>query len=402
MKILILSSSENGGAGIAAKRLFLGLSKVSDQVTILTKSHLNQKSEYKNAKSFQIKVREFTQRNLTRLQVFLGLYHFGCLDLSLTKTLYDAKVLNEIAKSDLVNIHWVQSGFLSLKGLKRIVMEKPSVLTLHDEWFLLKAGHNSIPRNDFPWIRFIRSISTFLIGRVSLEYKRSILLNSKAIIVPSQWMKSQCLNFGIPSELIHCIPNVPDFGPYSESRDVQNKTSKGESTFTIGFVSHGRLSHKLKNFKELYLACAELRSSGFDIQILVAGARKIPAKTPNWVSFLILNDTEMGNFYNKVDLVVIPSVIENLPQVGIEAQLHGVFVIGKDSGGISETIASEYSGLLYDGGASDLALKIFEVLTKKETNFDNISISAHARNRWDSMTLVQMYLDAFKKVVKNA
>ena len=402
MRILILSTSENGGAGIAAKRLYLELKAANEDVSMLTKSRLLDKIEIRRSQEVKVKFKDFLQKNFVRIQILLGLYHFGSLDFSLTKTFYDKIVVQEINDFDLINIHWVQSGFLSLAALKRIVREKPSVLTLHDEWFLLKSGHNSIPRKKFLWINIVRAFTTFPFGAIILRYKREILKNSKLIIVPSEWMKIQCINFGISSDQIFCIPNVSQFDPGSISQGLKKESSANGLPVTIGFVSHGRISHKLKNFKDLYLACSELRDLGVDIRILVAGARKTSSRTPEWVTFVVLGDREMGDFYRKLDFLVIPSVTENLPQVGIEAQIHGVFVLGRDSGGISETLASQDSGQLYSGGSHDLALKILEVINQRAYRFDKVLTSAQARNRWDPHTLAQKHLSAFRGVVNNA
>jgi glycosyltransferase involved in cell wall biosynthesis len=304
-------------------------------------------------------------------------------------TPYDREVVENSSNYDLVNIHWVQNGFLSLRAIQKIVERRPTIITMHDEWFLLPGGHFSIPSSSFPVLKLLRIIATIPTSRLILRRKNHILSLASGIIVPSMWLKSRCLEFGLTAHKVHWIPNLP-----GENLDL-NRTLRPTEEIKIGFVSHGRLFQKQKNFRELYIACQLLRKNGYPIKILVAGATRYPKKIPNWITLEVYEENQMKNFYSQIDLLVLCSKIDNLPQVGIEAQKFGKFLIAKNSGGSAETIANSESGISYTGGQDELANTIKDIIDNNINLHNNALISMSAHQKWDSDLLLDSHLEVF-------
>ena len=135
MRILIVNTSENtGGAAIAAKRLMEALNrngmkakmlvrdKSTEQITVtaLPRSPLL-KAKFAWERLCIWKANRFRRKNLFQV------------DLANTGT--DITRLPEFKEADVIHLHWVNQGFLSLKGLRRIIDSgKPIVWTMHDQW----------------------------------------------------------------------------------------------------------------------------------------------------------------------------------------------------------------------------------------------------------------------------
>ena len=77
----------------------------------------------------------------------------------------------------------------------------------------------------------------------------------------------------------------------------------------------------------------------------------------------INDDVNLCLVYNSVDLIVIPSKQDNLPNMGVEAQACGVPVVAFNTGGLADIIEHKKTGYLAKAfDAKDLANGIIYVL----------------------------------------
>lgn len=86
------------------------------------------------------------------------------------------------------------------------------------------------------------------------------------------------------------------------------------------------------------------------------------------VKFLFnLNEKEIIEFYDEVDLLVVPSRQDPLPTVIMEAMARGCIVIGAKTGGISELLCNE--NLLFEvNNREALKIKINELINEEVSN----------------------------------
>ena len=144
MRVLIVNTSENiGGAAIAANRLMEALKnngvkakmlvrdKRTEQITVATlpPSPLL-KAKFLWERFVIWKANHFSRKNLFQI------------DLANTGT--DITSLPEFKEADVIHLHWVNQGFLSLKDIRRIIDSgKPIVWTMHDQWPFTGICHYS-------------------------------------------------------------------------------------------------------------------------------------------------------------------------------------------------------------------------------------------------------------------
>jgi glycosyltransferase involved in cell wall biosynthesis len=92
----------------------------------------------------------------------------------------------------------------------------------------------------------------------------------------------------------------------------------------------------------------------------------------------IHNIDEMVSLYNAVDMFLIPSLEDNLPNTIMEAMACGTPCVGFNIGGIPEMIDHEQNGYIANyKNASDLANGIHWIL--KLTNYNQLCYNARSK-----------------------
>ena len=108
---------------------------------------------------------------------------------------------------------------------------------------------------------------------------------------------------------------------------------------------------------------------------------------------------DMENIYNAVDLFVIPSLEENLPNMIMEAMACGVPCVGFNVGGIPEMIDHLHNGYVARYKSSeDFANGIHWILTDPE--YDELSAQACRKvlGNYSESIIAKKYTDLYNKV----
>ena len=123
MKIVIINTSERtGGAAVAAGRLGKALEQAGIQVDKLVR-----KDTWLNRFRFYWE----------RLIIFLcnHLNRKNLFAVSIANTGMDLSGHPSVKKADIIHLHWINQGFLSVSNLGKLINSgKPIVWTLHDLW----------------------------------------------------------------------------------------------------------------------------------------------------------------------------------------------------------------------------------------------------------------------------
>lgn len=169
---------------------------------------------------------------------------------------------------------------------------------------------------------------------------RLALKHFDTVVTLSSFYDVLLRNHGIPT---HRIPtgidcsNIPEYPP------------KASSEMTVGCL--GRLSEE-KNQRLLIDAMSRLKDSS--IQALISGTGPDRPLLEKWIaaSGLTTRVTLAGymdreTFFQRIDVLVLCSSIENLPLVIMEAMLRGIPVIASHVGGVPDLIEHGVNGLLF-------------------------------------------------------
>lgn len=189
--------------------------------------------------------------------------------------------------------------------------------------------------NDCPAVRgvFRKSVAASLASKNNL-YSR---LNKLVFIAPSLWIKNEFLASTSSNYAeVEVIPNPIDLSYFENS---QGRRLSGTPPIKIGFTA-ANLDDPVKGFSRVEKFLREAVTSG-KVTLSFAGKPTEGFKKRNSHGFFHgpLTQSGMIDFYDSIDILIVPSTHEALGMVSIEAQARGVPVIVSQNGGLAETVS---------------------------------------------------------------
>ena len=115
----------------------------------------------------------------------------------------------------------------------------------------------------------------------------------------------------------------------------------------------------------------------------------------------LFDDASLAMLYSAVDAVIVPSRLENLPQMATEAQSCGVPVVGFNAGGMPDVVEHGETGYLaapYD--PEELAHGMSWVLARASQNLLGLAARARAEKIWDQRIVHERYLEAYRSAIE--
>ena len=136
MRVLFLNTSETkGGAAIAAKRLMDTLRKDGIDVSMIVRDKESNDSAVMRIRSskWMNKIRFMYER--LGIFIYNGFNRENLFAVSQANTGVNISRYSEVKCADIIHLHWINQGFLSLRDIHRLIaMGKPIVWTMHDMW----------------------------------------------------------------------------------------------------------------------------------------------------------------------------------------------------------------------------------------------------------------------------
>jgi glycosyltransferase involved in cell wall biosynthesis len=316
------------------------------------------------------------------------------------------------ARTQVVNLHWVCGNMLSVKDIGLI--RKPLVWTMHDMWPFCGAEHYA---DDAPGARFEvgynRANRPF--GNSRLDVDRWVWKNKcKAwrkpmhIVTPSSWL-AECARRSVLMRdwPITVIANPLDTHVYQPRSKLFARKSFDlpEDKTLIAFGAIGGGLDSRKGFGMLLAALKLVADDNKDFACVVFGQSE-PKIVPDiglpiyWMGHLN-DDLSLSLLYSAVDVMVVPSLQENLPQSGTEAQACGCPVVAFNCTGLPDIVEHMVTGYLAEAySISDLASGINWVVKDNERHAQ-LSRSARERalNLWSEKVVIPQYMKVYQDAI---
>ncbi|MDR0973571.1 MAG: glycosyltransferase family 4 protein [Prevotellaceae bacterium] len=381
MKVLLINTSERmGGAAIAASRLLRALRADGIDAGLLVR---DKQTEDKAVVPLRGRGRQMWNFLWERFVIWLhnGRKRSELFAVSLADTGNDVTKLPIFRAADVIHLHWVNQGMLSLPNISRILASgKHVVWTMHDMWpftgICHYAGACTRYQNecgDCPYLHGSASedLSTTVFRRKQRLYETARI----TFVAPSRWLAAEARKSTLLKDFpIEVIPNPIDttiFRPQPLQKNALRAAMGWPEKKKLILFGAAKVSDERKGVNYFVQACHLLNTfypeTAATVAVVAVGkhADALKDRLPFsvYIPGYVRNEQQMANIYAAVDLYVTPSLEDNLPNTVMEAMACGLPCVGFQIGGIPELIDHLQNGYLARyRDAEDLATGIHRML----------------------------------------
>lgn len=404
MKIIHLATTTSGGAGIAARRLNSALAEIGLDSTLLTGSknrldiHSNEEIPPRKLPSLvKSKVNTVLQRTFVQKEDFLT-------------TLYSVRgiTLEQILEHnpDLLHIH-SSFNFIHNDDLLALRAKVPVVITLHDERYLTGACHCTLGCE-----KFLNTCSDC--PQVNRPFQRAVERNRSKkslfecsdanhvlhVVCPSQWIQSQVTILTNSSNVKTHVVRNPISEKLTSWVDLKKRTANQERNYKVTFVAQN-LFNEYKGLNTLLMCIrnysGEFKKNNVSFKFVGAGPSidigDLKAEQINFVR----NDEIWEVFYDS-NLLIVPSLTDNSPNVIFEALACGVPFVCSDQAGLPE-LASEFGMKMFKYGDSR---SIFEaIIAQKNEMVNPYELRKHALTKVSPQIVARRVAGIYGSILDN-
>lgn len=376
IKVVHITSSLGGGAGIAAYRLHESL-REDGRVD----SYLLQKNP-PTAEMIEKKIANHSSplsyRIKKKLSLLMGLSKFERYKKQIRKQPRDYEIVSLpfsyyplhknklVQEADIIHLHWV-SDFIDYPSFFTNI-KKPIVWTLHDMHPFLGIYHycGDMKKNTNAALKKIDQ--EILQLKQNYIYKHGNIY----IVTPSEWMGEHSMK----SDIFKLSPHYTIANPFDTSsyNNTNNKAACKEilgidnTKKTLLFIADHITVYR-KGIDLLIDALHNIPTESYNIISVGSGdIKKLLPSNVNYKGFGMVNNSILLNqIYSAADITIVPSREDNLPNVVFESMLNGTPVISfTNRGGMAEHIITGENGILVDEITSEaLADAINEFINGK-------------------------------------
>ncbi len=405
MRVLHLSTSVTGGAGLSALRLHEASNRYGIDSYLYTNSfRLHDKPESKILEVRGSKKERIVSGLIQKTLNISTDKDFGFIS-PISASRIDYSLIKRI-KPDLLHIHnWY--NLISEDDFKDLSRIYPIAITLHDARSFTGGCHVTLNCENFMKVSNpcnpcnANRVMSKIVNNSRLKMDKFLNNSQVRYIAPSRWIREELIKArpNIPGEFVSVIPNIiPVIGERSE----RSETSERNLNFL--FVS----ANVNAPFKGLLLGLSALEKyveafkPSINVTLTIVGQNTYSEKKSKFLKLNyvgVKNTKEVLQIMGNCDFLIVPSLSENSPAVITEAQMVGIPVIATRIGGNSEQIEHLKTGYLSEPNPEALA-KVIEVAS---TTANKVLIK-NARNfsvkRSCEKNLIASHLSVYEDMVK--
>ena len=413
MRVLIVNTSERtGGAAVAANRLMKALINHGVKAKMLVRDKESDSLTVVGLpKSLMLHWRFLWERLVIFVRSRFSKKHLFEIDLANTGS--DITRFPEFQEADVLHLHWINQGMLSLGNIRKILQSgKPVVWTMHDIWPATAICHLTLGCRSFTTVcKSCRLLPGGSSLAQSVWRKKQRLFEDSNIhfVACSHWLEQEAKSSALlRGQKISCIPNPIDTHIYKKGNKEEARQRLGLplDKKLILFASQ-RVTNENKGMSYLVEACRQLDNltkcqTRCEVVVLGGHAEEVVDQLPMKTHPLgyVNDENRIVDVYNAADVFVLPSLSENLPNTIMEAMACGVPCVAFKVGGIPEEIDHLKNGYVATyRDAVDLAKGIAWIL--QEANYE--SLSQHAVQKvtqnYSQQSVAVKYLEVYQQAM---
>ncbi|NGP75941.1 glycosyltransferase [Balneolaceae bacterium YR4-1] len=406
LKVLhVLAGSLKGGAAKGAYWQHQGLLELDVDSRILINSRDSSNDE--NVKSIisskKAKLRQYINLKLEKLPLKLYKNYQGQM-FSIGYFGHDITKHEWYNWADIINLHWINAGFISIKGIAKI--KKPIVWTLRDMWPFTGGCHISLGCENYKTgcgscfqlgSSKFNDLSHKINKRKQKYYPKSMKLVGISNWISEQAKKSSVFKYSDVRTIFNNI-NCSDFYPIDKikAREVLGLPTD-KKLILVGGTDLNKIH---KGFDKFLEAINLLQNEKY---FLVFFGNLISSLVNNldfeYKNFGYLNDLiSLRLLYSSADVFIAPSIMDAFGKTIAESMACGTPVVCFDSTGPKDIVDHKVNGY---------KAKPYEIEDLKEgivwilDNTEKYNLSGNAKNKiqstFDSKVVARQYLKLYQE-----
>ncbi|MDD7317748.1 MAG: glycosyltransferase [Prevotellaceae bacterium] len=413
MKILIVNTSDvSGGASVAARRLAEALNNNGVEARMLVRERLSDSSfvtqmpgKWQQKWNFLFeRLRIFVSNLFSRKNLFT---------VSIANTGQDITNTKEFRDADIVHLHWVNQGMLSLRDMEKIVRSgKPVVWTMHDMWQLSAICHYAHECERFtercgncPFLRFPHERD---LSRKVFIRKQKLLSGARIrFVAVSKWLQREAQRSTLLSgSNVSVVPNVLSLSRFRLFPREESRRRLGIGHKYVVMFGAARIDSDIKGFRFLREALSHIVESGMlpkdDLCLILFGGIKNNTLLRDFPIHYIYNgyvsgDDTLSMMYSAANCVVSSSLYETFGQTLIEALACGCLPVTFDNSGQTDIVRHRENGYLaHWKNPKSLAEGITWAALDAET--DRMALRRDVVERYSEGVVAQQYIGIYKSM----
>lgn len=418
MRVLIVNTTEEtGGSAVAAKRLMEALNNNGIKAKMLVRDKETEDIKVVGLnQSFLQQWHSLWERWCILWNLHFSRRHLSDVDIANTGT--DITQLREFTEADVIHLHWINRGFLSLSDIKKIVNSgKAVVWTMHDFWPAVAICHQPEGCNRYQTAcmqckYLYNGGSAHDLAHKVWKRKKVLLCDSSIYFVAgSRWLceetKKSALLLG---QKIGYIPNTIDTRTYhhigkNKARQNINLPLDKDIVLITSHQNDNAENSIIESLQALGKAHPETVGK-LCVAILGGGHEELSSSIPFTTIQLgyINSERKIVEIYNASDVLVFHRSACDMPNTILEAMACGTPCVGFNTGGIPEMIDHRKNGYIAEtGNPDDMALGVWWVLNEADRNALGLDavrkVGANYANNNIAMKYIEVYntANAFKR-----
>lgn len=411
MNVVHISTSDNGGAGLAAYRLHRGLLEqgVESRMIVANKTRnddtITQAEQDKNLLYQQPKnalLRKYkkimrrrgkyltrferTQKEIERLNNLYPQFFYTS-----SISTYDLSNHPLVQEADIIHLHWIQN-FVNF-GTFFCNINKPIIWTLHDLNPMMGGFHHLLWKN-----RYYEEYKH--LEDIFYEIKKQAIrsaYNLSLIAISKQMHNMISEHEFFNKRKVYDIHNSVDGQVFSliNQKEVRKVLSIPTETTVFLFVN-GTLNDETKGLNHLIEAFNYLKRE--NTMLICVGNGEVPSSNNIAIRhFSAVSDTEwLSLLYSAADFLVLPSLQEGLSQTSLESLCCGTPVISTPVSG-SEDIINNYNGVI----CLDYTPKAIAegIVAAMKVEYDRNAIREDILERFGIEKIVEKHLNVYNTLI---
>ena len=328
----------------------------------------------------------FTKKNTKK--------RYGIVTTKSLNVLKDSRIWQ--ANPDVINFHNIYN-FTNFKNISKLSANYPIVFTLHDMRILTGGCHYSLGcKNYLQNCENCPAVFAFK-KYVSKEFKiqKSTFLKMKniAIVTPSKWLLNEVENSYLAdiANQINYIPNVSEIETTNYQKEIN-------PILQIVFIADD-ISEEKKGLRYLIKA---LETVNFKYELHIIGAGLVPSNRLG--SNINLHGKKNRLFINRLlresDLLVVPSIQDNFPNVILEGVTQGIAILATNVGGMSDLPDDTF--IIVEPTIKDLTVglnKYFE--NKEQIDRNNVRNYKSFAQQFSPDLVAEKYRNVYLNLLEN-